>query len=70
MGALVLLRRGNKILMGANTETKCGAETIGKATQRLPHLGINPIYSHQIETLLCMLTGARYSCFLRDSARA
>jgi hypothetical protein len=27
----VLLRRGNKILMGGNTETKCGAETEGKA---------------------------------------
>ena len=25
--ASVLLRRGNKILMGENTETKCGAET-------------------------------------------
>jgi hypothetical protein len=24
---LVLLRRGNKILMGGDTETKCGAET-------------------------------------------
>ena len=70
VGTLVLLGKGNKILMGANTETKCGAETEGKAIQRLPHLGINPIYSHQIETLLCMLTGARYSCFLRDSARA
>jgi hypothetical protein len=29
----VLLRRGNKILMGANT--KCGAETEGKVFQRL-----------------------------------
>jgi hypothetical protein len=27
--ASVLLRRGNKILMGANTETKYGAETEG-----------------------------------------
>jgi len=26
-----LLRKGNKILMGGNTETKCGAETEGKA---------------------------------------
>jgi hypothetical protein len=31
VGALVLLRRGNKILTGANMETKCGAETEGKA---------------------------------------
>jgi hypothetical protein len=47
MGALVLVRKGNKILMGANTETKCGAETEGKTIQRLPHLGIHPIYNHQ-----------------------
>ena len=47
LGALVLLRKGNKILREANMETKCGAETEGKAIQRLPHLGILPIYSHQ-----------------------
>ena len=29
--ALVLLTKGNKILMGANMETKCGVETEGKA---------------------------------------
>jgi hypothetical protein len=52
VGASVLLRRGNKILMGGNMETKCGADTGGKAMQRLPHLGIHPIYSHQIRTLL------------------
>ena len=51
---LVLLRRGNKILTGGNTETKCGAETEGKAIQRLPHLGIHPIYNHQTQTLLWM----------------
>jgi hypothetical protein len=45
---------GNKILMGANTETKYGAETEGKAILRLPHLGIHPIYSHQMQTLLWM----------------
>jgi hypothetical protein len=45
--ASVLLRRGNKILTGGNMETKCGAETVGKAIQRLPHLGIHPIYSCQ-----------------------
>jgi hypothetical protein len=54
VGALVLLRKGNKILMGANMETKCGAETEGKAIQRLPHLGIHPIYSHQTQILLWM----------------
>ena len=52
--ASVLLRRGNKIFTGGNMETKCGAETEGKAIQRLPHLGIHPIYSHQTQTLLLM----------------
>jgi hypothetical protein len=46
-GALVLLRKGNKILTGANTEKKYGSETEGKAIQRQPHLGTHPIYSHQ-----------------------
>ena len=46
----VLLRRGNKIPMGG--DTKCGGETEGKAIQRLLHLGIHPIYSHQFQTLL------------------
>ena len=32
----------------------CVAETEGKAIQRLPHLGIHPIYSHQTQTLLWM----------------
>jgi hypothetical protein len=40
VSALVFLRKGNKILTGANTETKCKAETEGKVIQRLPHLGI------------------------------
>jgi hypothetical protein len=52
LGDLVLLRKENKILTGANTETKCGAETEGRAIQRLPHLRIHPIYSHQMQTLL------------------
>ena len=39
----VLFRRGNKILTGGNTETKCEAETEEKAIQRLPHLGIHLI---------------------------
>jgi hypothetical protein len=43
----VLFRRGNKILTGGNMETKCGAETEGKAIQRLPHLEIHPTYRHQ-----------------------
>ena len=36
----VLLMKGNKITVGEDTETKCGAETEGKAIQRLPYLGI------------------------------
>jgi hypothetical protein len=52
VGDFVLLRRGNKILTGANTETKCGAETEGKATQRLSHLRTHPIHIHQTQTLL------------------
>jgi hypothetical protein len=51
VGDSVLLRRGNKILMGGNMEIKCGAETEGKAIQRLPHLEIHPIY-RQTKTLL------------------
>jgi hypothetical protein len=54
MDASVLLRRGTKILKGGNMETKCGAETERKAIQRLPHLGIHPIYSSQTWTLLWM----------------
>jgi hypothetical protein len=50
----VLLRRGDKILIGGNMETKCGAETEGKAIQRLPHMGIHPIYSQQTRKLLWM----------------
>jgi hypothetical protein len=44
---LVLLRKGNTISMGRNTETKCGAETEGMTIQSLPHLGIHPTYSYQ-----------------------
>jgi hypothetical protein len=54
MDASVLLRWGNKILKGGNMETKCGAKSEEKAIQRLPHLGIHPIYSHQTQTLLWM----------------
>jgi hypothetical protein len=55
---LILLRRGNKLPIEGVTETKCGAETEGKAIQRLPHLGIHPIYNHQTQTLLWMPTSA------------
>jgi hypothetical protein len=33
--------------MGRVTEKKCGSETEGKAIQRLPHMGIHPMYNHQ-----------------------
>jgi hypothetical protein len=49
-----LPRRGNKILMGGNTKKICGAETERKAIQRLPHLGIHSVYSHQSQILLRM----------------
>jgi hypothetical protein len=51
VGVSVLFRRVNKILTGGNMETKCGAETEGKATQRLPHLGVHPMHSHQTRKL-------------------
>jgi hypothetical protein len=47
---LILLRRGNKILMEGITETNFRAE--GMFIQRLPHLGIHPINNHQTQTLL------------------
>jgi hypothetical protein len=50
--ASVLLRRGNKILTGGNMETKYGTETEERAIQRLPLLGLHPVYSHQTQTLL------------------
>jgi hypothetical protein len=57
--ASVLLRRGNKRLTRGNRETKCGAETERKAIQRLPHLGIHPIYNHQTRRYCrCLLKGA------------
>ena len=49
-----LLRIGNKIPMKGVTETKFGAKTKGWTIQRLPHLGIHPIISHQTQTLLHM----------------
>jgi hypothetical protein len=51
---LFLLRMRNKIHMEGITETKFGAETEGRTIQRLPHLGIHPIYNHQTQTLLYM----------------
>jgi hypothetical protein len=62
VSALVLLRRGNKILMGTNMETKYGAETEGKAIQRLPHPVIHPYTvtksRHYCDAKKCLLIGA------------
>ena len=46
MGASVLLRKGKKILTGTNMETKCRAQTKGKAVHRLSYMGIDPRYGH------------------------
>jgi hypothetical protein len=55
--------------MEGDTETKWGAGTEGKAIQRLPHLGIHPIYSYQTQTLCgCQEVPAEYSCLLRGCA--
>jgi hypothetical protein len=51
---LFLLRMGNKIPTEGVTETMFGAEMEGRTIQRLPHLGIHPINSHQNQTLLHM----------------
>jgi hypothetical protein len=49
---LILLRRGNKILMEGATETKCEADTEWMTIQRLPHLRIHTINNLQNQTLL------------------
>jgi hypothetical protein len=45
------LRMENKIPLEGVTETKFGAEMEGRTFQRLSHLGIHPINSHQTQTL-------------------
>ena len=54
MHTSILLRRGNKIPIGEDTETKCRAETERKAIQRLLHLRIDSLYCYQTQTLLWM----------------
>ena len=53
-----ILRKGNKITTGRDTETKCEAETEKKVIQILTHLGIYPTYRHHTQTLLWMPTSA------------
>jgi hypothetical protein len=55
---LILLRRGNKTPVKGVTETKCGVETEEMTIQRLPDLGIHPLYNLQTQTLLWMQTSA------------
>jgi hypothetical protein len=54
LDASVCLRRGNKILMGGNMVTACGAETERKTIQRLSLLGIHHINRHQTQTVLAI----------------
>jgi hypothetical protein len=61
-----LLRMGNKIPMEGVTETKIRAKTKGKTIQRLPHLGIHPIYNNQTQILLH--TPERFCCQDSDIA--
>jgi hypothetical protein len=46
VNTLILLIKGYKTPMQRVTETKYESETEGMAIQRLPHLGIHPIYNH------------------------
>jgi hypothetical protein len=48
---LFLVRRAKTVPMGGDTETKCGAETVREAIQRLPYQEIHPIYSYQTQAL-------------------
>jgi hypothetical protein len=54
MDSSFLPRIGNKIFMEGVTETKFGANMKGETTQGLPHPGVHPIISHQMQTLLHM----------------
>ena len=63
-----LLRIGNKILMEGVIETKFGAKVKGWTIQRLPYPGINPIISHQTQTLLHNASKILLSPFLNASS--
>jgi hypothetical protein len=52
VGTSVLIRKGNKILTGENTETKCGAGLKERPSRDCPTLGSIPIvtkYRHSCE---------------------
>jgi hypothetical protein len=65
-----LPRIQNKISMDVVPETKFGPKTKGWTIQRLSHLGVHPIISHQTQTLLHMYASKIlmkkpwYSCLL------
>jgi hypothetical protein len=54
MGLPTYLKIFNPILFPSigKIRTENGIETEGKAMQRMPHLGIDPICRHQTQTLL------------------
>jgi hypothetical protein len=54
MDTSFLPRIRNKISMEGVAMTKFGAKTKGWTIQRLPHLGVHLIISHQTQTLLHM----------------
>jgi hypothetical protein len=63
-----LPRRGNKIPMEGVAETKFGAKMKGWTIQRMFHLGVHSIISHQTDTIgyasKILLKGPCYSCLL------
>ena len=74
VGVSVLLRRYIKILMGANTETKCGTDWRKGHLKTAPPGDPSRIQSPNTDTTVgankCMLTGGWYSSLLWDSTRA
>ena len=57
------------LLSKGNIGTKSGAETKGKAIQRLPHLGIHPICRQQTQALLLMSRSACCNSFTKFGAK-
>jgi len=67
------LKGGTKIFIGGDMKVKFGAETEGTAIHSLPHRWPQHIQPPKLdkidETKKCMLSGTRYRCLLRDTAR-
>jgi hypothetical protein len=68
---LILLRRGNKISMGSHTEKSVKQRMKERPYRECPTC---PFHIPNPDTLVdagkCLLTGAIYSCLLRDSYSA